>query len=181
MIKSRLTLLILLSLFSCSLDYEEARIAETMTAETPETILMNFTHTIVNKGRVTVILEADRAETYTVKEEIHLRGIHYREFGNDGAVLTEAIAERAVFYTKSEDASFSGNIIIYSPEEETTLFAESLSWTKEGKRLEANPAETVRLKKDDESFVEGKGFSAGFREKELEFSSARGQYVWEEE
>ncbi|HEC62532.1 MAG TPA: LPS export ABC transporter periplasmic protein LptC [bacterium] len=181
MTKNRLTLLILLSLFSCSLDYKEARIAETMTEETPETILMNFTHTIVHEGRVAVILEAERAETYTAKEEIHLRGIHYREFGNDGTVLTEAIAGRAVFNTKSEDASFSDRIIIYSPEEETALFSESLNWTKEGKRLEANPNETVRLQKDDGSFVEGKGFSAGFREKKLEFSSARGEYVWEEE
>ena len=53
---------------------------------------------------------------------------------------------------------------------------------REGRRLEAEPEETVRLEKDDGSFVEGRGFTADFRRKRIEFSSqVRGSYVWEEE
>jgi hypothetical protein len=48
--------------------------------------------------------------------------------------------------------------------------------------LVAGDGQTVRLQKDDGSFVEGQGFSADFRRKKLEFASrVRGSYVWEEE
>ena len=52
----------------------------------------------------------------------------------------------------------------------------------DGRRLVADDGQTVRLQKDDGSYVEGEGFSADFRRKRLEFSSrVRGSYVREEE
>ncbi len=174
--------LLQLLLISCSLDYEQARVAESIPGQTPETILIDFTHTVVTGGRVWVILEADRAETYNERKEIVLEGVYYREYDEEGNLLTEAKAEEAVFSTDSEDATVSGSIVIYSPEEQAALQASRLSWTREGRRLVADDGQTVRLQKDDGSFVEGQGFSADFRRKKLEFASrVRGSYVWEEE
>jgi LPS export ABC transporter protein LptC len=171
-----------LALAACSLDYEQARVAESMGGETPETILIGFTHTIVSNGRVWVILEADRAESYAERKEIYLQGVRFREFDSQGELITEARAERAMFDTDSENASVTGSIVIHSTEEEASLEASRLTWTREGRRLEAEPEETVRLEKDDGSFVEGRGFTADFRRKRIEFSSqVRGSYVWEEE
>jgi LPS export ABC transporter protein LptC len=174
--------LLQLLVISCSLDYEQARVAESIPGQTPETILIDFTHTVVAGGRVWVILEADRAETYSERKEIVLEGVYFREYDEEGNLLTEARAEEAVFSTESEDATVSGSIVIYSPEEQAALKAGQLSWTREGRRLVAGDGQTVRLQKDDGSFVEGQGFSADFRRKKLEFASrVRGSYVWEEE
>jgi LPS export ABC transporter protein LptC len=180
--KSRPVLVLLQLLFvSCSLDYEQARVAESIPGQTPETILIDFTHTVVSGGRVWVVLEAERAETYSERKEIVLEGVYYREYDEEGNLLTEAQAEKAVFSTDSEDATVSGSIVIYSPEEQAALQASRLSWTREGRRLVADDGQTVRLQKDDGSFVEGQGFSADFRRRKLEFSSrVRGSYVWEE-
>ncbi len=181
--KARPFLVLLQLLFiSCSLDYGQARVAESIPGQTPETILIDFTHTVVSGGRVWVILEADRAETYSERKEIVLEGVYFREYDEEGNLLTEAQAERAVFSTDSEDATVSGSIVIYSPEEKAALQASRLYWTREGRRLVAEDGQTVRLQKDDGSFVEGQGFSADFRRKKLEFASrVRGSYVWEEE
>ncbi len=174
--------LLQLLLISCSLDYEQARVAESIPGQTPETILIDFTHTVVSGGRIWVILEADRAETYSERKEIVLEGVYFREYDEEGYLLTEAQAERAVFSTDSEDATVSGSIVIYSQEEKASLQASQLFWTREGRRLIAEDGQTVRLQKDDGSFVEGQGFSADFRRKKLEFASrVRGSYVWEEE
>jgi LPS export ABC transporter protein LptC len=177
-----LAALLTLLLPCCSLDYEQARVAESISGETPETILVNFTHTVMSGGKVWVVLEADRAETYGDRKEIVLENVLFREYGEQGNLLTEARADRAVFSTDSEDATVSGSIVIYSPEDQAALRASRLSWTREGRRLVADDGQTVRLQKDDGTFVEGRGFSADFRRKKLEFASrVRGSYVWEEE
>jgi LPS export ABC transporter protein LptC len=182
--KSKAVLLLVLSLsfLSCSLDYEQASVAESISGQIPETILFEFTHTVVSRGRVWVILEAERAETYGERNEIILQGVFFREYDDEGNLLTEARADRAVFATDSENATVSGSIHIYSHEEQASLQASRLSWMQEGLRLVADDGQTVRLQKDDGSYVEGEGFSADFRRKHLEFSSrVRGSYIREEE
>ena len=167
---------------SCSLDYDQARVAESIPEQIPETILFDFTHTVVSGGRAWVILEAERAETYSERKEIVLQDVFFREYDEQGNLLTEAQAEQAVFSTETEDATVSGSIQIYSHDEQAALQAGRLSWFREGRRLVADDGQTVRLQKDDGSYVEGEGFSADFRRKKLEFSSrVRGSYVREEE
>ena len=78
--------------------------SEEIGAETPESIMINFTHTIVSEGRVAVILKAQRAETYETRKEIQLQGVHYQEFDETGALVAEARSDRAIFYTEPEDA-----------------------------------------------------------------------------
>ena len=176
-----LTALLLICL-SCSLDYQQATVAESISDQIPETILFEFTHTVVSGGRVWVILEAQRAESYSERKEIVLQGVFFREYDEEGKLITEARADRAVFATGSENATVSGSIQIYSHEENASLQASRLSWVREGRRLVADDGQTVRLRKDDGSYVEGEGFSADFRRKRLEFSSrVRGSYVREEE
>ena len=181
-LKAALPAILALFCLSCSLDYDQARVAESIPGQIPETVLLEFTHTVVSGGRVWVVLEAERAETYGERNEIVLEGVFFREYDQEGNLLTEAQAERAVFATDSENATLSGSIEIYSHEEEASLQAGRLSWVREGRRLVADDGQTVRLQTDDGSYVEGEGFSADFRRKRLEFSSrVRGSYVREEE
>jgi LPS export ABC transporter protein LptC len=166
----------------CSLDYGEASVAEEIQGETPQTVLSSFTHTIVSQDRVWVVLEADRAETYEKRKEIVLTNAHLREFDSQGELTTEAWAEEAVFYTDSENATVRGSIRIYSPKEKARLQAQALTWTKDGKRLVADAGDTVRVDKDDGSFLQGGGFSADFRRRTITFvGGVQGRYVQEED
>jgi LPS export ABC transporter protein LptC len=165
-------------LAGCALDYEEARVAEGIAAEIPDTVMINFRHTVVSEGKVWVKLAAGRAESFGKRKEVVLHEVSFQEYDAAGTLVTEARADRAVFNVASEDATATGSILIRAPEEEASLSAGSLSWTKEGKRLAGGSAETVRLQKEDGSFVEGRGFKADFRRRRLEFGSAvRGRYV----
>ncbi len=173
----------LLALAACSMDYEQARLAESMAGETPDTILLSFRHTIVSGGKTWIVLEADRAETYGERKQILLHGVRFREYDSAGELLTELAVQRATFNTASEDASAAGTIVIHSAAEEASLRTEGeLSWTREGKLLQAGPEQTVRLQKDDGTFVEGRGFAADFRRKTLRFAErVRGVYVREDQ
>lgn len=170
------------SVFACHLDYEAARIPEDITAETPDTILNNFTHTIVSAGKVSVIVTADKAETFGQKKQVVIHNVHFREFDEDGGLLIEGRTDRASYSTDTEDASLSGSISIYSAVDETEILAENLYWTSAGKILEADPEEWILVRKDDGSYVEGRGFMVDFSRKRLQFASGvRGQYEWEED
>jgi LPS export ABC transporter protein LptC len=148
----------------------------------PNSILVDFTHTIMADGHVWVVLEARRAETYDKRQEIVLYGVRFREFDAAGELVSEAVADQAVYHTDTEDASAAGSIRIYSPEEKASLSADSLTWIHRGKRLQAGPAAPVLLEKEDGSFVEGSGFRADFRRRQLEFDGpVRGSYTWEDD
>jgi len=165
-------------LSGCSLNYEEARLAEDLAAETPDAVMIGLRHTVVNESRVWVRLEAQRAESFGKRKEIALQGVRFQEYDAAGRLVTEARADRAVFNVATEDAAASGAIVIRAPEEKATLSAEGLSWFKEGKRLEGGPDQKVRLEKEDGSFVEGRGFKADFRRRRLQFASeVRGRYA----
>ncbi|MBN1836018.1 MAG: LPS export ABC transporter periplasmic protein LptC [Spirochaetales bacterium] len=167
---------------ACSLDYNPARLDEEIAEEVPETVLLDFRHTIVTGDQVWVVLEASRAETYEKRKEIILEEVSFREYNSAGELVSEASADRAVYHTDTEDASASGTIRIDSPKEEASLEAGSLLWTREGKRLEAEPADAVRLQKQDGSIVEGRGFRADFRRRRIQFDGpVEGRYVWEED
>jgi LPS export ABC transporter protein LptC len=165
----------------CSLDYNPARLEEEIAAEVPDTVLTDFRHTIMSGDKVWVVLEARRAESYEKRKEVVLTEVRFREYDAEGELVSEALADRAVFHTDSENASADGAITIRSPREKASLSADSLVWTREGRILEADPQASVRLDKEDGSYVEGRGFRADFRRRRVEFAGrAQGRYVWEE-
>src|SRR5512136_1543800 len=92
-----LTLLAAAAIFSgCSLNYEEARVAEGIAGETPDTIMVNFRHTVVNEGKLWVKFSAERAESYGKRKEVVLLGVRFQEYDAEGKLVTEARADKAV-------------------------------------------------------------------------------------
>ncbi len=181
MIRVALALALLL-LAACSLDYREAMVEEDIHRETPDTVMDDFTHTIVSGGHVTVVLEARQALEYGKKKQTVLKDVRYREFDSDGRLVVEGSADEALFETDSENATLEGSIVIHSVKEKAVLHASKLTWTRDGRVLEGEPQERVRLDKEDGSFVEGAGFRADLRRGRVEFGSAvEGSYVQDEE
>jgi LPS export ABC transporter protein LptC len=163
---------------ACSLNYEQARVAEQLAPEIPDTVMLGFTHTVVSEGRVWVRLSAQRAEGYDQSKKIVLTGVSFQEFDSQGRLATEAVADRAVYHSDSENAEVAGHILIRALEEKASLTAESLSWVREGRRLSSGAGQRVRLAKEDGSFLEGRGFQADFSRRRLEFTQgASGGYV----
>jgi LPS export ABC transporter protein LptC len=167
---------------SCSLSYEEGRTAEGMAPEIPDTVMLDFTHTVVSGGRVWVKMSARRAESYGETRRIVLAGVRFEEYDSQGALSTEASADRAVYHSDSEDAEVTGNILIRVPKEKASLSASSLAWVKEGRRLSSGAGQSVRLARENGSFLEGRGFQADFRRRRLEFrEGASGGFVEDED
>ncbi len=156
--------------------------AEKLLEKTPETILINFKHTIVSEDKGIVVLEAERAEVFSGEKGTFLWGLYLKEYAGEGDLLTEGWAEHAVWYSDSEKASISGSIYIYSYNEQAGILAEELTWEKQGKNLCSDEDELIAIKKDDGSFLQGRGFEANFREKKIHFfKGVKGSYVWEED
>ena len=168
--------------FSCSLDYRSAIIAEELLEKIPDTILINFVHTYVKENRMEFRLVAQRAEMFGRKKITILRNVKFEEYNKAGEVVTSGQADYAVFHTDTENAELKGNIKFYSSEEEAFIYAESLTWEKENKILLADPEDEIIIQKDDGSYIYGRGFRADFKSKSLLFSdNVSGRYVDEED
>lgn len=183
-----LALCALSALAACSLDYAQAEITEELSEEIPETVLTDFTHTVVENGRPVFVIAAERAENYTERKQTVLWDVTFAEYDSEGETLTEGVADRATFFTDTEDAELHGNISFYSSAEEGRIEAEYLEWNREERRLASNPTGPVLLENESGSRIRGTGFRADFTLKQIEFSgktasseSVRGSYVSEEE
>ena len=182
MILRILFLLLALSLFSCSLNYEEARIAEDISEKTPDTILFKFAHTVVKKGKPIYKISAARAENYSKKEISYLFDVRFIEYDASGAVITEGQADYAEFHTDTENAELEGNIEFYSAEENSHVYGGYLSWDNESKILKGNPDGSILLSRESGSMVEGVGFEADFRTLSIQFrEGVTGKFVSDEE
>jgi len=107
--------------------------------------------------------------------------VRFEEYDSQGRLATEARADRVVYHTDSENAEVEGNILIRVPEDKASLAAASLSWVKEGRRLSGGAGQSVRIARENGSFVEGRGFRADFRRRRLEFAEGvGGSYVEDE-
>jgi len=178
---SLLSFLVIVSFFGCSLDYREALVGEELSENTPETVLINFKYTRVRNGKELAFVEGEKGETFTKKNETVLYKVHFIEYDENGDILNEGRADKAVYNNKSENAEIHGNIYVYSYREKAAVTAKDLNWTGETRVLVGDPKETITLKKDDGSYIEGKGFKADFKRKSIKFfSDVKGKYVSKE-
>jgi LPS export ABC transporter protein LptC len=176
-----LSLLLLLLLLTCSFDYEEAMVDESLAEETPESILVKLSQTVVEEGRTIFRVEADTVEIYQGHKKTVAQGLHFLEYADDGSTLTEGWADRVVYFNETEDAEFMGNVNLYSKKEKILISTDSIRWESETRHLETPPETKVSLKKDDGSFLEGVGLEADLRRMEIRLKShVRGRYVTEE-
>ncbi|MEW5814294.1 MAG: LPS export ABC transporter periplasmic protein LptC [Spirochaetota bacterium] len=168
----------LVLLFTCSFNYEAAMIAEDISEEVPETIQYDFTLTRVSGTQPEFNVSAARAESYKKKKQTVLSYVLFQEFNEKHEVITEGIADHLLFFSETENAEMSGNLSFYSVKEKARIKGEYLLWQKENEILTSKPENTILLQRDSGSWVEGSGFEADFRLKNVRFSgSIRGKYI----
>lgn len=166
----------------CSLDYQGAAGEEKAPEGIPDTVARGLVHKVHKNGRLSLELEAARAETYSASAKTILTDVHFIEYDEKGGKATEGHARKVVYHTDTENAEISGTVRVHSASEKGDVSAESLAWANKEKRLTAPPDERVTMHKDDGTSITGSGFVGDFRTREVTFSGpVQGTYVWQEE
>jgi hypothetical protein len=135
---------------SCSLDYSQAILPEDLAETVPETVLIKFIQTNVEKRKVKQLIEADKAETFTKANKTVFNNLHFTEFDSDGAKIIEGKANEVIYQTESEDAEITGGIWFHSYTEKTSIYAES-AFSRKSIRRSGSSRKTDRSYKAQDS------------------------------
>ncbi|RPJ07460.1 MAG: LPS export ABC transporter periplasmic protein LptC [Spirochaetaceae bacterium] len=180
--KYSLLVCITLLFFACSLDYQDNQGTKELSDKIPEAVFTDFVHMSVKETRLLFSLEAKEAQLFQKQKRTVLTGVRFREYDDNGEISVEGHANRAIYYTDTENAEIYGAVYFRSNQEEITMYAESLFWDRKSRMLSAYVGETVRINKDDGSYITGSGFSADARKKSINYSSGVwGKYIHEDE
>jgi LPS export ABC transporter protein LptC len=161
----------ILGLAGCSFNYEPATVAESFGEAIPDTILENFSQTVVRDGRPELVLQAGEAKTYSASNRVVLSRARFQEYDSTGKLSIEGEAARVVFHSDTENAEFSGGIDLYSAQDKARLKATALDWDREHRSVRGAPQDAVHVEKDDGSRIEGRGFEADFRTRTIRFGA----------
>ncbi|RKX87991.1 MAG: LPS export ABC transporter periplasmic protein LptC [Spirochaetes bacterium] len=184
MVKGRVPLILLISIFSlsCSIDYGDSILPDEMKEDIPDNILRGFLYTENSDGHKTFSLYASKAETFNTKEQTILTDVVFQQFDSTGALITEGRSDRGVIYQDNDNAEMRGNIQIYSSQEEAELSTSYLYWDNEEKTLTGKQDTAMTIKKDSGTVLSGRDFSADMRTKTYFLGNrVHGEYVYEED
>lgn len=163
---------------SCSLDYSQVTVTDEMSEQIPDSVLHDFTYTVVEDGSQVYRIEAKRAEFYDADHRTLVEELGFREYDASGALVTEGSAGITRFDTETESAELEGDLRFYSATEEATIETDYLSWDSEQKLLTGLPESRVRIAEDSGSRLEGTGFEADVRRRAVDFAGrVSGRYV----
>ena len=168
-------------LAGCSIDYHGDGTEEQASSGIPDTVAIGLLHRIHKNGRLTLELEAARAEAWNAKNQTILTDARFIEFDEKGGKATVGEARTVIYHSDTENAEISGAVHVHSAAEEGDVRAQTLSWENKTRRLTAPPADQVTIRKDDGSSLTGTGFTGDFRRRKLSFAGpVQGTYVWKE-
>ena len=167
---SLVPILLYILLTGCSIDYDEAMIAEDLAEDIPDTILYDFTQVEVKEGKPLYRIQAEKAESFEKQYISNLTSVLFQEFDEEGEIITMGWADRVTYFTNTEDAEMEGNLAFHSKREEGSVSGEYLYWENETKILKSKTEYTVELEKDSGSNITGTGFEADFTTEHIIFT-----------
>jgi LPS export ABC transporter protein LptC len=158
-----------LALASCSLaDYASAAAASD--EEMPTAVFEHYAHTVVDKGKTRLQLQAAKASIYDESKRMLLEDVAFSEFDTaTGEVDSSGRSDELVYHTDTKDAEFSGNVRLESKKQDALLEGEYLRWVDKDKRLEGRLDRPVSISRADGSRVSGAGFSAEAKTRAFSF------------
>lgn len=163
---------------ACSLDYSQVTVSEEMSEQVPDSILHEFSYTVVEGGKPSVRVDAERAEFFEKSDRTYVTGLTFREYDEQGELVTEGTADYAEFHTDTESAELEGGLRFYSSTEEATVETEYLYWDNEEKLLTGREDDRVRIEEDSGSRLDGIGFEADVRRRLIDFAGpVSGRFV----
>lgn len=162
----------------CSLEYGDARVAESVPDALPSAEITDFSHTVVRGGHRRFNVEAEQVLRYDDDSEQQLVGIFFEELDRDGEVVASGRADFARFFDESEDVEMHGDIEFTSEAEDAVVSASYLYWDRERRMLIGAEDDLVTVEQEDGTILEGYGFRSDMRRREIRFDrEIRGRYV----
>jgi len=160
--------LVLLScLASCHFNYGDEGSGED---SSPDAVFSNFTYTIMIRDARILEIKAERAESYSTVKKTELSGITFTQFDEKtGEPVATGRADSALVFTDTENAEFSGSVVLNWKAENTVLRAEYLNWDSDKKELSSRLDQTVEIEKSDGTRIRGAGFTASTRKRDFLF------------
>jgi LPS export ABC transporter protein LptC len=180
--KPVLASVVVMLLFSCSLDYSQGQLTDELSEDIPDTVLLELQHVIVRDATPRFRVAADRAETYSERNRQYLHNVEFTEYGPDQSVVTNGTADYAEYQIDTEDVELTGNLRFYSQEEDAWLTADYLYWDSDARRLTSEPEQPVSARRADGTTVSGRGFVAEMSTSSIYFQrGVSGTIVQEDE
>ncbi len=174
-------LIILVLLFSCSIDYGDSILPDKMMDDIPDNILYNFLYTESSNGNRNFSIYAEKAEIFNTRKQTVLTEVVFQQYDSAGAVITEGKADKCLIFTETNDAELTGNLIIYSSGEEAEIATSYLFWNNGDKTLTGKQDRTITIRKDSGTVISGSDFSADMKTKSYNLGNGvSGKYVYEE-
>ena len=166
----------------CSFDYEQARVAEDLSENIPNSIIRNYTYVDVRPRTSSLRIYAGEARMYHTSRRTELQDVFFQEIDPEGKVITEGEADRAIIDTRSDNVELFGAIRCAEARQEAEISAEYLFWNNESRLLEGKRNGEVLIEKADGTRISGKGFSIDTSSRTMEFRSpVEGTYVFTED
>jgi len=162
----------------CSLDYGQA-MADDLAEDVPDTVVLGFSHTVVENGIPRFRLEAERGESYQSQKKMKLSGVRFTEYATGSRdVSAEGSADSAIFFTETESAQLSGSVRFRSSRDGVTVESGYLEWDGEARLLRSRAETVTRLVDDDGTSLSGAGFTADAARRSFSFGNrAEGRFV----
>jgi LPS export ABC transporter protein LptC len=160
-----LTLLILLTLFSCSFTEDEKDKKDP--AVHPDLSLYNTTYKIGRSEGNPFIIEADEIDLYKKDHKALGKGISFTRYNDDGELDLIGTCDSIDIDTKDEDATLTGNVNLNIKKEGLLVQSLQIQWDSATSILDTGDGE-VTVFWDDGNTIEGKGFTANLRTRVFE-------------
>jgi len=120
--------IILVILFSCSMDYGDDSLNNKLGENIPDNVIDDFLYTSVDNNLAVFRLYSKTAENYDQKKETILNNAVFREYNSHNEMITEGTAKKGLIHTDTDDAELTGSLIIYSTSNEAEITTEYLYW-----------------------------------------------------
>jgi LPS export ABC transporter protein LptC len=164
----------------CSFDYGEG---DSEDSSLPDIVMNDVEYVRMRKGEPQVRFRAERAERYEKEQRMELRNFSFEQFtGHEERIDSSGRAAAARVELDSGNVGISGGLSLSVDSENITIETESIFWHDKERQLSSDPANTVRIFRDDGTSFQGRGFKANTRSRSWEFSgSIGGVYVHEDD
>ncbi len=163
-------LLVGLVFLGCRLQYGTDVEAESLDSMVPNVEMFFFSQQVYQDGNLLLELQAVTSRAYQSRNLRELEGVVFLEYTADGQVAAEGRADRAVFFTDTENVELTGSITVYTRRDGATVIGDYFYWDSEARTISSLLDNLVSVTTDDGEEIAGRGFQADTARRRIEFT-----------
>lgn len=173
-----LFLIILASLFSCSLKYNET---QTSSSTTPEFVFNSPQFIRVTNGQKTITIDAEQIEQYEHDETLYAKALVFKLFDETNKIKTSGTCNLLSANSETGIYTLFDDIKINSDEKDITITAQNLKWNDKTEQLVSAGDAPVTITQKDGTKISGNNFSASGFDNSFSFSNnVSGELIYED-